>query len=209
MKRKSARACRHTALLPARFFSLSRASPKRFDMSGKSPAYIQHHKSKPAPGNRWRAFLSVALRQRREPACCGASRHCEALLFGLSKISCRALKNVLRRRANHWHMFIIARILEPAPRNRPRVFSIRLLESDGGTQYATPHPPYALLHSVAGELPSEPLCLHDLDVCMISGGRLSLSRGKAAPHFALTRPFESGSSPIGRHARTCMARGVA
>jgi hypothetical protein len=33
----------------------------------------------------------------------------------------RSRKNILTRRANHWHIFIVARI-KPAPENPPRAF---------------------------------------------------------------------------------------
>ena len=60
------------------------------------------------------------------------------------------LQRNLTRRANHWHVFIIARI-EPAPGNRSRAF-----ESDGGPGSRLRILPAHHRLGVANELPSEP-----------------------------------------------------
>jgi hypothetical protein len=76
-------------------------------------AFIIARILEPAPGNRSRAF---SIEPRFSPSR-GAKRRSNPIVVE------RFGKN-LTRRANHRHMFNIARILEPAPGNRSRAFSI-------------------------------------------------------------------------------------
>jgi hypothetical protein len=91
----------------------SEARKKLLAPSGKSPAYVQHRKnSKARAGNGRGLFRSTVLFAH------GGGQTEDAI-----RLSSNEPKN-LTRRANHRHIFIIARILEPAPGNWPRAFSI-------------------------------------------------------------------------------------
>jgi hypothetical protein len=66
-----------------------------------------------------------------------------------------ASKKVLTRRANHRHIFTIARISEPAPGNRRRAFDLDFFESDGGRNARHHILPMHAARSVTSGLPSE------------------------------------------------------
>jgi hypothetical protein len=65
----------------------------------------------------------------------------------------------LTRRANHRHIYIIAKIVKPAPGKSRRGLFHSDFESDGGAHSAAPHLPMHRRLSVASVLPSEPLWL--------------------------------------------------
>jgi hypothetical protein len=115
--------------------------PKEFDTSGKSPAYLHHRKN-----FRARAGKLVAGFFNR------------AALFAMARSKPtkqsdrrRTNRKNLTRRANHRHIFIIARIAEPAPGNRPRAFSIGRRPHSRRTIFSVSQ------DASASELPSEPL----------------------------------------------------
>jgi hypothetical protein len=71
---------------------------------------------------------AVAIAPNQHGFCRGSARHGQALpcacYFSRSRRHAISASNNLTRRANHRHIFIVARI-KPAPENPPRAFCIR------------------------------------------------------------------------------------
>lgn len=83
------------------------------DASGKSPATVQHRKNYRArAGNPAAGFLNRA---------CDEAFKLLLYRAAFKTLSLRE-KKLLCRRANHLHLFTIARIAKPAPGDRPRAF---------------------------------------------------------------------------------------